>query len=289
MNIRPSAFAGAFYDAGPQRCRLHAQRLLDGAQLPTDLDTIVGGIVPHAGWVYSGPLAAATVRAVFARGDVGTVVLFGADHRGGVRKGEVYESGFWQTPLGEAAIDEEVASAILAAGGDLRANAQAHAQEHSLEVLVPLLQIANPNVRIVPIAVPPLDAAVAIGQAVGRVLAAKFPHVRVIGSTDLTHHGGHFPAPGGCGEKGVQWAEKNDRRMIDLLTAMAAEKIVPESDERMNACGAGAAAATVAACRELGARTGRLLAYDNSYRIVHAKDPYELDETTVGYASVVFG
>lgn len=289
MNVRHPVCAGSFYEADASGCREHAQKLLDSVRLPDDLPaTVYGGIVPHAGWVYSGLLAATTVKALLGHADAATVVLFGADHTGAARKGEVYESGAWQSPLGDAPIDEEVASAVLASDNAFRANTAAHAREHSLEVLVPLLQAACPPVKIVPIAVPPTPLAAAIGQAVGRTLAGRFPHARVIGSTDLTHHAGHFPAPGGRGETGVKWTQRNDRRMLDLLEAMAGDQIVAEAAAHSNACGAGAAAAATAACREMGARQGRVLAYDHSYRIVHQKYPYELDDTTVGYASVVF-
>ena len=76
--------------------------------------------------------------------------------------------------------------------------------------------------------------------------------------------------------------------MLDLVEAMDAEAIVPEATQHHNACGAGAVAATVAACKALGARRGVCLEYDNSYTITHRKYPWELDDTTVGYAAVVF-
>jgi len=81
----------------------------------------------------------------------------------------------------------------------MRANPQAHADEHSLEVQTPFIQILSPSVQIVPIGVPPTDRAVEIGQVIGRVLAENFPNARVLASSDMTHHAGHFPAPGGRG------------------------------------------------------------------------------------------
>jgi len=289
MNIRLPVRAGSFYESSPSTCRHHAGKLLEAALVTDPLPRkVYGGLVPHAGWVYSGRLAAMTFKALRSAGELKTVVLFGADHTGMVRRGEVYDSGVWRTPLGEVQIDDELASALLAEADCLRANPQAHAYEHSLEVQVPLLQMVAESAKIVPIAVPPTDLAVLIGQVVGKVLAKRSPGVCVVGSTDLTHHGGHFPAPGGHGRSGAEWARKNDRRMIDLIEAMAAEKIVPEADDRQNACGAGAIAATVAACREMGATRGICLAYTNSYEVVREMYPDETDDTSVGYASVVF-
>jgi len=289
MNIRQPVRAGSFYEASLSSCRHHAQKLLDAAQLPADLPgRIFGGLVPHAGWMFSGGPAARTFKALAAAAPIETLVLFGADHLGTVRRGEVYDSGVWQTPLGETAIDEDLAAAVLEASDLLRANPEAHAHEHSLEVQVPLIQQLAPAAKIVPIAVPPDPDAVAIGEAVGKTLAERFPTARVVGSTDLTHHGGHFPAPGGKGEAGERWTRANDRRMLDLIESLAAEQIVGEARAHGNACGAGAIAATIAACRSLGATRGITLEYTNSYEVVHRMYPDDPDDTTVGYASVVF-
>ena len=286
MTIRNPIVAGSFYEASPADCLRHAEQLIAEAAVPDALpNALCGGIVPHAGWVYSGRLAAMTFKALAAVGNATAFVLFGADHTGAVAQGEVYYRGSWRTPVGDLEVDEDLARAFMAASPALRANPEAHHSEHSLEVQLPILKVLCPQARIVPIAVPPTAMALDVGRAVGRVLTGR-SDVYVVGSTDLTHHGGgRFPAPGGRGEKGAKWTAANDRRMIELMEAMSAERIVPEADARSNACGAGAIAATVAACRKMGATRGVCLAYTNSYEIVHAADP---DDTTVGYASVVF-
>jgi len=289
MNIRHPLRAGSFYEASPSPCRHHAEKLIAAAEMPGDLpETLLGGVVPHAGWMYSGKLAAKTLKALCRPGEIDTFVLLGADHTGTVEQGEVYDSGAWQTPLGEVRVDESLASALLSAGGPFRSNPQAHALEHSIEVQVPLVQVLAPSAKILPIAVPPTDLAVEIGQRIGKALTGYAGKAVVVGSTDLTHHGGHFPAPGGRGETGMHWTVKNDARMLDLIEAMNAEGIVPEAEVHHNACGAGAIAAAVAACRQMGAAKGICLEYTNSYQVTHALYPQERDDTTVGYASVVF-
>jgi len=290
MNVRPSLRAGSFYDATPEKCRQHAENLLAEADLPDDLPSrLYGGLVPHAGWVFSGRVAAKTLKALAAAGDVGTLVVFGADHTGSVRLGEVYDSGAWNTPLGDAEIDEKLAAALLQAAECLRANPDAHAYEHSIEVQVPLIQVLWPEAKLVPVAVPPTALAAEMGRAIGKTIREGFPRVRVLGSTDLTHHGGHFGSPGGRGKAGVDWAVENDRRMLDIVKAMQAEMVVPEAEKRMNACGAGAIAASIAACKEMGAARAVVLEYTNSYQVMRETYPGNLDDTTVGYASVVFG
>ncbi|MFW6065909.1 MAG: AmmeMemoRadiSam system protein B [Planctomycetota bacterium] len=289
MTVRQPVRAGSFYESSPDACRRHARKLLDSARLPEDLpETLYGGVVPHAGWAFSGRLAAETLKALHQAKPLETVVVFGADHVGVVRSAEVYAEGAWRTPLGDVPIAEDVATEILAADGELRSDPDAHGYEHSIEVQIPLIAECAAEARIVPVAVPPHELAVTAGRTVGRVLAEHFPDARVIGSTDLTHHGGHFPAPGGRGMRGVEWTRENDRRMLELIEAMDAEGILREAAERGNACGAGALAAAVAAARQMGASRGIVLEYTNSYEVIHEMCPDEPDDTTVGYASAVF-
>ncbi len=295
MSTRQAVRAGMFYKASGQACRAEATALLNAAKMPEDLPVrLYGGLVPHAGWAYSGALAAMTFKALLTpRPSVhphqpGTIVLFGADHTGVVQLGEVWDKGAWQSPLGEMNIDETLSSGLIDACDELRSNPQAHVQEHSLEVQIPLIKVAAPTAKIVPIAVPPAEVAVEIGRIVGKYLSERAGDVCVIGSTDLTHHGGHFGSPGGSGEQSEAYARQNDSRMLNLIEKLYAEAIVPEAHQRGNACGAGAIAATISAVRELGAKKGKVLSYTNSYEVTHEKYPYELDDTTVGYASVVF-
>jgi MEMO1 family protein len=289
MSLRQPFRAGSFYEADETACRVEAKRLISAASLPDNLPAgMVGGIAPHAGWLYSGAVAATTLVALASQHTPDTVVLFGADHFGTAAGGEVFNCGAWATPLGELPIDEALAAACVAADERLTANCAAHVREHSLEVLAPLIQELWPDVRIVPILVVPESDAVAVGEVVGGVLAEWAGDMVVVGSTDLTHHGGQFGNPGGRGSQGVDWAVDNDRRMIDLIEAMAAADTVAEARQRGNACGAGAIAATIAACRRLGATAGRCLDYTNSYEVMQTLYASHGDDTTVGYASVVF-
>ena len=290
MSLRQPFRAGSFYEADQTACRDEAQRLLAAVVLPDDLPgEIVGGIAPHAGWLYSGAVAATTLKALDSQHTPAAVVLFGADHFQTASGGEVFNCGAWVTPLGELAIEEALADACVAADPRLVANCPAHVREHSLEVLVPLVQVLWPAARVVPILVAPDHDAVAVGDAVGGVLAEWDGDAVVVGSTDLTHHGGQFGSPGGRGKVGVEWTVGNDRRMIDLIEAMAAADAIGEARQRGNACGAGAIAATIAACARLGATAGRCLEYTNSYQVMQSLYAGHGDDTTVGYASIVFG
>jgi len=293
MNIRQPLRAGSFYEASSDSCRHHANKLMGAMGAAGTVDNLparlYGGLVPHAGWTFSGKLAAGTFKLLDANRPLGTVVLLGADHTGQAVGGEVYDSGVWRTPLGDVAVDGDLAAELIAADPAVRANPGAHIYEHSIEVQIPLLQVVRHDVKIVPIMVAPGPDAVRLGRAIGQALAEKAPDARVVASSDLTHHGGHFGSPGGDGADGVRWSVKNDRRLLDLIEKMDAEAIIPEVVARGNACGPGAIAAAIAACREMGATRGVCVEYTNSYEVMRAMYGQSRDYTTVGYACVVFG
>ena len=281
--------AGSFYEAGEDACRRSATGILDGAVVPEDLpEALFGGLVPHAGWVFSGLTAAMTLKSLAARNRLGRVVIFGADHCGTAGGAAVYDKGDWLTPLGEVAIDEELADALLGKCSLLRADSSAHDREHSIEVQLPLMQVACADVRIVPINISPSPDAVRIGREVGKVLAGDFPDASVLGSTDLTHYGPQYGfTPGGTGSAGLEWASQNDARVLKLIEAMEAEKVVAETAARQNACGGGAVAATIAAGSAMGATVGHILKYTTSAEVMREVYSQRSDDA-VGYASVVF-
>jgi len=283
-----------FYESEQASCQRNAQALLSATPAPAVAPTVLAGIVPHAGWRYSGKLAAKTIKTLLGNsGQSGvprTVILFGADHVGTVQMGEVYPYGVWETPLGDVEVDQLLAAELLQECSLLRGNPGAHAREHSIEVQIPILKELLPDVKIVPIGVPVDPLAIQIGAAVGRFLSARHRgDVCVLGSTDMTHTGGHFGhRRHGPGPRAEQYARANDARLLSLVEAMEVEKVLPEVQQQHNACGGGALAATIAAAHQLGATRGTVLEYTNSYVVSRERNPSEQDDTTVGYCSVVF-
>ena len=288
MSLRQPFRAGSFYEADETACRNEAQRLLTAVALPKDLPPgMVGGIAPHAGWLYSGAVAATTLKALATQHTPAAVVLFGADHFGTASAGEVFNCGAWVTPLGELPIDEPLADALVAADERLTANCPAHVREHSLEVLAPLLQALWPNARIVPILVAPGVDAVGVGEAVGGVLCDWADDVVGVGSTDLTHYGPHYHfTPHGVGEKAHRWSRnENDAAFIQKLVELDPQGCLEEGLSNYNACCPGAAAAAVTSARLMGSEYGELLTQATSYEVMNAEgDPIDF----VGYASVLF-
>jgi AmmeMemoRadiSam system protein B len=198
-------------------------------------------------------------------------------------------AGRWETPLGPVEVDTRLTERILGHTNLILDDPYAHEDEHSIEVQMPFVKHLFPEAKVVPITVPAVQTAHEVGEAVGRTLTVYDYDALIVGTTDLTHYGpGYGFVPHGIGAKGNTWAkEENDRRFIDLVCSMKAKKLVPEATDHRNACGGGAAAATLAAVTSLGATTGVLLAHTTSSEVLAAQAPAEMCDS-VGYAGIVF-
>jgi AmmeMemoRadiSam system protein B len=289
MQTRKPIVAGQFYPGQRSSCVAEINECLQQEKISESLPaTIVAGIVPHAGWIFSGGLAALVFSAVKKRHDkVNTFVIFGAAHGYYGASPALYDKGSWLTPLGEVAIDEELADIVLKSDAAV-SDTHAHEYEHSIEVQVPFVQHLFPDAQILPILVPPNDQAISLGEAVGDIIKQRKKTV-FIGSTDLTHYGPRYGfTPMGTGAKALRWAsEVNDKKFIDLALKLDARALLTAAAENYSACGGGAAAAAVAAARKLGKIKGLLLAHTNSNEAMIRKMGTSSAEA-VGYAAIVF-
>ncbi|MFA6450318.1 MAG: AmmeMemoRadiSam system protein B [bacterium] len=285
MSARRKAYvAGQFYPETESECRRELEAYTK-ARIDEYEGTPVAGIVPHAGWVFSGATAGKVFSFFKQFATPKTFILFGAVHRYMSDSPAVMADGAWETPLGDVEIDASMASELLGACAGLTSNARAHDGEHSIEVQVPFIKFLFPEAKIVPILAPPTGDAAALGDAVGRAIAGR-DDVIAIGSTDLTHYGFEYGfAPKGAGEEALKWArEVNDRRMIDIAIEMKAEEAVPVAQTHHNACGSGAVAAATAVAHAKGKKKGILLDYTTSYDVMPRGRP----SMFVGYAGIVF-
>ncbi|MHC4501151.1 MAG: AmmeMemoRadiSam system protein B [Planctomycetota bacterium] len=290
MQTRKPIVAGQFYPGQYGPCVDEINQCLEQETLSEQLpETIVAGIVPHAGWTFSGPPAALVFSAIRQQHEkVHTFCIFGAAHGYFSQTPAVYEAGMWTTPLGDAAIDEELAKAVLSAG-PATSNIQAHGSEHSIEVQLPFIQYLFAGAKILPIVVPPTDDAVQLGTCVGDIISRSKKKIVCIGSTDLTHYGPRYGfTPMGTGAEALKWAsEVNDKQFIDLALKLEPEAMLANAAENCNACGAGAAAATVEAAKKLGKTKGVLLTHTNSNEVMLRQMGTSSAES-VGYAAIVF-
>ncbi len=181
--IRPPAVAGSFYPAAPAPLAGMIDHLLAAAGAPSGPAPKVL-IVPHAGYIYSGPTAARAYATLAPlRRQIRRVVLLGPTHRVAVNGLVLPESAYFATPLGDVEIDQE-AVAALSKLLQILASARVHAQEHSLEVHLPFLQRTLDHFKLLPLAV-----GNAAPEAVAEVLDALWggPETLIVISTDLSH------------------------------------------------------------------------------------------------------
>lgn len=279
--------AGQFYPAKPEECARELAGLVAAARaFPPTPGAVMAGIVPHAGWIYSGPTAARVFVDLDAGGPPSTVVVFGAVHVHGVPRAALWAQGAWATPLGDVAIDESLARRVLAAGaGLIEERPRIHEREHSIEVQVPFIRHLWPSARLLPVMVPPDASASRVGEIVARAASSAAGRVVALGSTDLTHYGpGYGVVTHGVGAAALAWArDENDAAMLARVAALDADAIVAEARLHGNACGPGAVAAALAFARARGAGCATLLDHTTSYDVRPSGTPTDF----VGYAGVV--
>ena len=289
MQTRKPVVAGQFYPGQHDSCIGEINRFLDAEVMSESLpEQIVAGVAPHAGWTFSGALAALVFSAIKQQHEkVHTFVIFGAHYIG--RSAAVSDRGFWETPLGQVAIDEELADTVLS--GDVAlSDPAAHRFEHSIEVQLPFIQYLFAGAKILPILVPPREQAVALGAAIGQIISQdQQKDIVCIASTDLTHYGPRYGfTPKGISDEALRWAhEVNDKKFIDLALELKADDLLAAAAEDCSACGPGGVAAAVTAAKKLGKEEGLLLAHTSSSDVM-LRDMGATSTDSVGYAAMVF-
>ncbi|MFQ5860663.1 MAG: AmmeMemoRadiSam system protein B [Dehalococcoidia bacterium] len=258
--IRKPAVAGQFYAASPEAlrrqllgCYTHPLGPGGPPQVnPATLGTVVGLVVPHAGYTYSGPVAAHAFARLAQRGTPQTVVILGPNHYGLGKPLALSPHGSWETPLGTVEVDGALGEALAFRLPSLASSEAAHRQEHALEVEVPFLQHLYGCVNILPIAM--LDQGVETSVELGRALAKVLsPGSVVLASTDLSHY---YP-------QGT--ARELDRRAIEAILSLDPSSLHDVIEKAgINMCGPGPVAAMLECLRRLGAGEARLLAYATS-------------------------
>lgn len=286
MTIRRPVVAGSFYPSDKNLCRQQIETCLGDYHPPAEPDHVVSGIVPHAGWVFSGPTAAKVFKSIRKKASPETFLIFGGSHRARIGRAAMFAEGAWDTPCGTIAIDEELANNLLQDASDsVTADSSVHMSEHSIEVQVPFIQYFFPEAKILPILIESDGRAAQVGHQVGKIIAEQEKPIVIVGSTDLTHYGPRYWfTPFGVGSDALKQMKENDQRIIDRIVKMEAEEIVAEAEQHRNACGSGAIAATVAAARALGSTQGYLLEYVTSRDVM----PEFGDTDAVGYAGIIF-
>jgi AmmeMemoRadiSam system protein B len=283
MDTRKAVFAGSWYPERETACAAAIDEFLEAGPHPGKGDPpALAGIVPHAGWTFSGRIACNTIHRLKERVPPELVVVFGMHLHAG-SPNIMMDRGAWQTPFGRLPVDEDLANYLGARFSFTLESPRRFNPDNTIELQMPLIHHLLSPAAVLALGVAPRKDALEVGRAVARWAMEKGRRVKIVGSTDLTHYGANYGlTTHGSGAEALEWVrEHNDRRLIDALLAMEPLKVIDEGLTNHNACCAGAAAAALAAAAGMGAVRARLVDYATSCDIIPG-------ESFVGYAGVVF-
>jgi len=280
LKIRNPSVAGSWYAGTPNSLRNQIEELfthrLGPGSLPQTVRegprNIVGLVVPHAGYMASGPVAAHAYYSLAKDGKPDVIVIFGPNHTGRGSALSIMNEGAWRTPLGDVEIDTETADRILQASRIVDVDDRAHAYEHSIELQLPFLQyLYGSDFKFVPVCfmMQDLQSSREIGKAAAKALKGK--NALVIASTDMTHY------------EPQERAEKKDKMAIDAALKMDETQYYHTVEAYgISTCGYGPTIAAITAAKELGAKKAQLLCYKTSGDVLGDRS------AVVGYAAIAF-
>jgi AmmeMemoRadiSam system protein B len=232
---------------------------------------IYGAICPHAGYTYSGPIATHSYNLI-SNQDFDLAIILGPNHWGIGCNIATMKDCIWETPLGKIEVDSEAVKEITQITSLVEVDFFSHTKEHSIEVQIPMLQeFCKNKFKILPISLidQEYDSAIQIGNSISKMAEGK--KTIIIGSSDFTHY------------EPNEFAHSQDLALIQPILDLDVEEFYKIlQNRRVSACGYGAIATTMVACKKLGATKGQLLKYATSGDITGDKS------SVVGYASIVF-
>jgi AmmeMemoRadiSam system protein B len=273
-NIREPAVAGAFYPSDPDVLSDDVMGYLQKAEKEAIEGDVIALISPHAGYAYSGQVAAYAYKLVEGM-DFDDVVVIAPSHRWPFEGASVYHRGGFRTPLGLVPIDGGMCDQIMALDRRFRFIPEAHLGEHSLEVQLPFLQVVFKGYKLVPIVLmggANYDICQSLGKAIAESLGEK--KVLIVASSDLTHSYNY---------RQVEEQDKLLANHIDQFSITGLEEDLRE--ERCQACGEGPILTAMIAAKTLGGDKGKVLRLTNSGDVTGDKRP---GNYTVGYLAGVF-
>ncbi|MBM4347274.1 MAG: AmmeMemoRadiSam system protein B [Deltaproteobacteria bacterium] len=280
MSRRLRTLPRGWYPIDQKECQREIESFLEGWSPSIPLISVKGGIVPHAGWYFSGKLASRIFHLLKLKGKTDLIVLYGG-HLGPQDSPRIVMENSWETPLGEMEMDSEFAKSLL---NRIEVKTENPASgDNTMEIQLPMIKYFFPNTKLLAIRSPSSLKAKKLGEEVASLAKEKGKAILAIGSTDLNHYGPNYDfTKKGIGPSALKWVrEENDRGFIDCALKMDAEGLIRHAGENESACSSGAAASAIVTCRAMGAKKGNLIDYYTSYDIMP-------DESFVGYTGILY-
>ena len=281
MSTRKRNLARGWYPVDAKECRREMEAFLEGWEPPASMPGVgLGGIVPHAGWYFSGKLAARVYSTIKSKREADLVVLYGGHLEGG-NLPQIITEETWETPFGEIAIHCDFLETLMRKV-DTKKESPASG-DNTIEVQLAMIKYFFPSAKLLAIRSPHSKEAVGLGKKVAELAKEKGISLIAIGSTDLTHYGPNYGfVARGVGQPAVEWVKnENDYGFVAEALKMNAEGLLDHAAKHSSACSAGAAGSAIATCKALGAKQGKLIDYYTSYDVMP-------DSSFVGYAGIVY-
>jgi len=264
--IRSPVVSGQFYPESPSQLKSMIEGFVDKEAVKEE---VIGLVSPHAGYIYSGPVAGAVISRIKFND---TFIIMGPNHTGRGKPLSIMTEGVWKTPLGEVEIDSELGKQILATSKHLEEDYTAHQYEHSIEVQLPFLQYFKKDIRLVPIILSYYPGATykEIGKEIAKAVKELNKKVVIIASSDMTHY------------EPQESAQKKDTQAIETILDLNEDELLKRVDElNISMCGYGPTASLLSAAKELGATGAELVRYQTS------GDTTGDYSAVVGYAGII--
>jgi AmmeMemoRadiSam system protein B len=277
---RSPAVAGVFYPDNPKELRdlidqsFRNQRFGPGIAPPSSGSKrrIYGIISPHAGYIYSGAVAANGFYEASSV-DFKNVIMVGPNHYGIGSGVAIMKGGVWETPLGDLPVNSDLARQVASKSGIMDFDSEAHSRDHCLEVQLPFLQYIKTDFGIVPVILmmQDINTALDLGKAIADTVCEDIDGTLLIASSDFTHYEPNSEA------------HRKDGELIKAILGLDINRFYTVLERLdISACGYGAIASIMVAARNLGATKGELLKYATSGDITGDAS------SVVGYSSIVF-
>jgi len=264
--IRSPVVSGQFYPESPSQLKSMIEGFVDKEAVKEE---VIGLVSPHAGYIYSGPVAGAVISRIKFND---TFIIMGPNHTGRGKPLSIMTEGVWKTPLGEVEIDSELGKQILATSKHLKEDYTAHQYEHSIEVQLPFLQYFKKDIRLVPIILSYYPGATykEIGKEIAKAVKELNKKVVIIASSDMTHY------------EPQKSAQKKDSQAIEAILDLNEDELLKRVDElNISMCGYGPTVSLLSAAKELGATGAELVRYQTS------GDTTGDYSAVVGYAGII--
>jgi len=281
MSRRNRGLPRGWYPFDEKDCRREIESYLEGWKAsPMPSSKGWGGIIPHAGWYFSGKLAARVFYSLKSKVKVEVVVLYGG-HLSATDSPRIVTEETCETPLGDIEIHTDFVKKLMSSM-DIKKESPTSG-DNTVEIHLAMVKYFFPDAKLIAVRSPLSLKAESLGKEVAELAKKEGIAVLAIGSTDLTHYGPNYGySPKGIGPAAVDWVKKeNDNGFIDRALRMDAEGILKHARENRSACSAGAALSAMATCKALGTEKGFLLDYYTSYDIMP-------DNSFVGYAGIIY-